>query len=75
MCGFTGFIGKTEQPEMALHKMIDKIIHRGPDSAGEFLEGDAALGFRRLSIIGLETGGQPFYNESADSIYGKERAA
>lgn len=63
MCGFTGFLGEAEQPEMVLHKMMDRIIHRGPDSAGEFVEGEAALGFRRLSIIGLETGGQPFYSE------------
>ena len=68
MCGFTEFIGKTEQLEMALHNMMDKIIHRGPDSAGEFLEGDAVLGFRRLSIIGLETGGQPFYNEDQNLV-------
>lgn len=68
MCGFTGFIGKIARPEMVLHKMMDKIIHRGPDSAGEFLEGEAALGFRRLSIIGLETGGQPFYNENENLV-------
>src|SRR5690606_15671319 len=50
-------------PEMVLHKMMDRIIHRAPDSAGEFVEGEPAVGFRRLSIIGLETGGQPFYSE------------
>lgn len=68
MCGFTGFLGKAEQPEMVLHKMMDRIIHRGPDSAGEFVEGEAALGFRRLSIIGLETGGQPFYSEDGHLV-------
>lgn len=64
MCGFTGFIGKTADMKTDLTNMMDRIIHRGPDSAGEFIEGDAALGFRRLSIIDLETGGQPFHNES-----------
>ncbi len=64
MCGFTGFIGKTADMKTDLTNMMDRIIHRGPDSAGEFFEGDAALGFRRLSIIDLETGGQPFHNES-----------
>lgn len=68
MCGFTGFIGKIERPEMVLHKMMDRIIHRGPDAAGEFIEGEAALGFRRLSIIGLETGGQPFYSEDQQLV-------
>ena len=45
MCGFTGFIGEIERPERVLHRMMDKVIHRGPDSAGEFIEGEAALGF------------------------------
>ncbi|WP_033541276.1 asparagine synthase (glutamine-hydrolyzing) [Planococcus sp. CAU13] len=64
MCGFTGFIGKAENAGSILEKMMDRIIHRGPDSAGEFIEGEAALGFRRLSIIDLESGSQPFYNEN-----------
>ena len=63
MCGFTGFIGKTDNADNILGEMMDRIIHRGPDSAGQFLDESAALGFRRLSIIDLESGGQPFYNE------------
>lgn len=63
MCGFTGFIGNTENAGSVLENMMDRIIHRGPDSAGQFLEDQAALGFRRLSIIDLESGSQPFYNE------------
>ncbi|HSJ37803.1 MAG TPA: asparagine synthase (glutamine-hydrolyzing) [Planococcus sp. (in: firmicutes)] len=63
MCGFTGFIGETENSGSILGNMMDRIIHRGPDSAGQFLEEEAALGFRRLSIIDLESGSQPFYNE------------
>ncbi|MFD1030593.1 asparagine synthase (glutamine-hydrolyzing) [Metaplanococcus flavidus] len=63
MCGFTGFIGKTENAGSTLEKMMDRIIHRGPDSSGQFLDEEAALGFRRLSIIDLENGSQPFYNE------------
>lgn len=64
MCGFTGFIGNTDNAGATLEKMMDRIIHRGPDSAGEFIEGQAALGFRRLSIIDLESGSQPFHNEN-----------
>lgn len=63
MCGFTGFIGKTKNADDILENMMDRIVHRGPDSAGQFLDETAALGFRRLSIIDLESGGQPFYNE------------
>ena len=63
MCGFTGFIGQIENAELVLEKMMDRIIHRGPDSSGMFIENEAALGFRRLSIIDLEHGSQPLYNE------------
>lgn len=63
MCGFTGFIGETSNSTAVLGKMMDQIIHRGPDSSGMFTEDEAALGFRRLSIIDLEHGSQPLYNE------------
>ncbi|PYF01858.1 asparagine synthase (glutamine-hydrolyzing) [Ureibacillus chungkukjangi] len=63
MCGFTGFIGEVNNPEEVLGEMMNQIIHRGPDSRGTFVEGVAALGFRRLSIIDLEHGNQPLYNE------------
>ncbi|RLL47834.1 asparagine synthase (glutamine-hydrolyzing) [Oceanobacillus piezotolerans] len=63
MCGFTGFVGETENAKMVLENMMNKIIHRGPDSSGMFVENEAALGFRRLSIIDLEHGSQPLYNE------------
>ncbi len=40
--------------------MMDRIIHRGPDMAGEYIGEDVALGFRRLSILDLsEAGKQP----------------
>lgn len=68
MCGFTGFIGQTTNPKLVLNDMMNRIIHRGPDSAGEFLEDEVAFGFRRLSIIGLETGDQPFYNEDGSLV-------
>ncbi len=34
MCGFVGFTGLREQREAILHKMADRIIHRGPDMEG-----------------------------------------
>ncbi len=63
MCGFVGFSGKLENKKEILNKMMGRIIHRGPDSEGEFISDDIALGFRRLSIIDLEGGSQPIYNE------------
>ena len=67
MCGFVGFSGKLEHKKERLARMMARIIHRGPDSAGEYIDDDAALGFRRLSIIDLEGGSQPMYNED-DSV-------
>jgi asparagine synthase (glutamine-hydrolysing) len=64
MCGFTGIV---DQSHFISHDMIrrmtDTIIHRGPDSDGYYVNGNAALGHRRLSIIDLESGDQPFHNE------------
>ena len=68
MCGFTGFIGETNNAFDVLTEMMDTIIHRGPDSSGVFVEDGAALGFRRLSIIDLEAGSQPIYNEDKSIV-------
>jgi asparagine synthase (glutamine-hydrolysing) len=43
--------------------MSATLVHRGPDSAGEFSDGTVALAARRLSIIDLDTGDQPIANE------------
>ena len=43
--------------------MSATLVHRGPDSDGQLLDGPAALASRRLSIIDLETGDQPIANE------------
>ncbi len=43
--------------------MMDKIVHRGPDSAGQYIDEKISMGFRRLSIIDLDNGSQPMFNE------------
>jgi asparagine synthase (glutamine-hydrolysing) len=43
--------------------MSATLVHRGPDSFGEFSDGNVALAARRLSIIDLATGDQPIANE------------
>lgn len=69
MCGFTGFVGQTDNREQVLENMMNTIIHRGPDSSGSFVDEDAALGFRRLSIIDIgESGDQPLYNEDKTMV-------
>ncbi len=67
MCGFAGFsdkIHELNEKKQILTRMTDRIIHRGPDMDGQYFDDNAALGFRRLSIIDLsEAGRQPMQNE------------
>jgi asparagine synthase (glutamine-hydrolysing) len=46
-----------------LDRMTDAMTHRGPSDRGTFVEDGVALGARRLSIIDLAAGHQPFCNE------------
>ncbi len=63
MCGFCGFTGEVANREQLLHAMAERITHRGPDSDGYYMDDSIAMGFRRLSIIDLDAGHQPLYNE------------
>ncbi len=68
MCGICGFVGKVHDPEEVLNRMMKRIIHRGPDSEGKFMDGEVNMGFRRLSIIDLECGSQPMKNEDGSIV-------
>ena len=63
MCGFVGFTNNITNSKKVLTNMMDVIAHRGPDSDGEYISKDIALGFKRLSILDLENGNQPMFNE------------
>ena len=63
MCGVCGFTGQVVDQDKTLKEMTDVITHRGPDSAGYYQSDEISMGFRRLSIIDLEEGSQPIYNE------------
>jgi asparagine synthase (glutamine-hydrolysing) len=55
--------------ELALVKdMANAIRHRGPDDEGYYVSGPVGLGFRRLSIIDLQSGHQPLANEN-DTVW------
>ena len=66
MCGICGFFGEVENNKEILKRMMDKIAHRGPDDEGMYVDKLAAIGHRRLSIIDLDHGAQPMYNETGD---------
>lgn len=68
MCGFVGFTHPPEDAPSILQEMMDQILHRGPDSSGHYIDRNIALGFRRLSIIDLEGGDQPLYNEEGNLV-------
>lgn len=63
MCGICGFTGEVVDRDLVLKNMTEVITHRGPDSDGFFTDDYVSMGFRRLSIIDLEAGHQPIYNE------------
>ncbi len=68
MCGIAGFAEKNNADKETLEKMMDAIIHRGPDGSGEYVDDTVALGHRRLSIIDLEGGKQPMENEDGTIV-------
>lgn len=70
MCGFVGYIKNqpvsvSADEKEQLERMTDAIYHRGPDDHGYYTDDLIRFGFRRLSIIDIEGGGQPlpFENE------------
>jgi len=65
MCGIAGQISNlAERPEPEIvARMIAALHHRGPDSTAIYRHERAALAHARLSIIDLESGGQPMSNE------------
>ncbi len=73
MCGIAGFIdsknpGHADDKNALLDKMCKVITHRGPDEQGTAVEGRAALGMRRLSIIDLKSGQQPIYSSDGTKL-------
>lgn len=65
MCGIAGILrlDGIKIDERWLRAMTAKMVHRGPDHEGIWLDGPLGLGHRRLSIIDLHTGNQPISNE------------
>ena len=69
MCGICGIATAHGVADVeALRGMAERLVHRGPDSAGEHVDGGVALAARRLSIIDLEHGDQPIANEDGSCV-------
>ena len=63
MCGIAGWVGVRGGGRDVLDAMLRALEHRGPDDTGRYLDGQAALGMTRLSIIDLVTGRQPMSSD------------
>lgn len=72
MCGINGIISNNQSDLKLIHRMNSLIFHRGPDDEGIFKHSSTnfsvALGMRRLSIIDLESGSQPIYNNDKSIV-------
>lgn len=71
MCGICGIVQLDGEPRrlvdsgVLLH-MTDVMTHRGPSDRGTYEAPGVALGMRRLAIVDVEGGHQPFMNERGD---------
>jgi asparagine synthase (glutamine-hydrolysing) len=71
MCAISGIVNLDPQRPVdpaTLDRMTDIMSHRGPDGRGTFIDGNAGLGHRRLSIIDLAGGAQPMFNEDESVV-------
>lgn len=69
MCGIVGFTNTINDSNVVIGRMMDRIRHRGPDAEGKYVDGDIALGHRRLSIIDVSSqGDQPIFNEDGSLV-------
>jgi asparagine synthase (glutamine-hydrolysing) len=64
MCGIAGYVSAAAPAAQEIvRQMCNQIRHRGPDDEGFHVDGQCAIGMRRLSIIDIAGGHQPISNE------------
>jgi asparagine synthase (glutamine-hydrolysing) len=66
MCGIAGFTGN--RPSRLLDAMATALTHRGPDEGGSYASSEVGLAVRRLSIIDVRGGHQPYRSESGEVV-------
>ena len=66
MCGIYGCLNFDNKivDTKTLTSLSNGMIHRGPDDEGFLIDKNFGFGMRRLSIIDLDGGNQPIFNET-----------
>lgn len=64
MCGIAGLAGRSTDRRATLERISDDLRHRGPDEAGLYDDAWVTLAIRRLAIIDVAGGHQPYHNET-----------
>ncbi len=70
MCGIAGWYrdDRLAEGRDPLDRMVQRLVHRGPDEAGYFRSPGIALGMRRLAVIDPTGSQQPCRNEDGNVI-------
>ena len=68
MCGIAGFKVARRVDERVLDRMVNALVHRGPDSDGYCRDGDYQAGMRRLSIVDVAHGDQPLFGADGQVV-------
>ena len=68
MCGIAGLLGEFQDRRTHLGKMLNELVHRGPDEQGEYIDELFAGGMRQLSINELRGDSQPRFNDDRSVV-------
>lgn len=63
MCGIAGLAGRSTGRRAVVEAISADLAHRGPDESGVYDDDWVSLAIRRLSIIDIAGGHQPYHNE------------
>ena len=68
MCGIAGILSEEGYRKEEVKRMLNKLIHRGPDEMAYWEDNKFSAGMRRLSINDIEGGSQPLFDSSGNLI-------
>ena len=68
MCGIAGYKTHSHIADSPINRMVDSLVHRGPDSDGFYRSNGYCGGMRRLSINGVNSGSQPLFSADKNVV-------